>query len=184
VAGRTRMPADRVCVGGLTLDSGTSVRLLGSDGRNLPEDHRIRPGDVWDLTYSPRTATRPPHTEDVIVASGRPVRTVENIKASILELIDPWDCELDGIFDGQLAVTEHGTAFLRDDPPLPGSSTGFWIADRPVRLAPSGYGARYRFSGDGWLRRADTKPTPRNTPVRVRCEIASRVPGRLEGGGG
>jgi hypothetical protein len=44
------MGGGRVCVGGLEVGSGASVRLLGSDQHNLPEDHRIRPGEIWDIT--------------------------------------------------------------------------------------------------------------------------------------
>jgi hypothetical protein len=119
--------------GGIDLDSGASVRLLGSDTQNLLESHPIRPGDVWHLTCSPRPDLRPPHVEDVVVTAGKPMDRVANLRVAILELVDPWNCELDEIFDGRLAVTDVGTAFLRDEPPLPDHSVGFWVARTALR---------------------------------------------------
>jgi hypothetical protein len=133
VVARTRMGGDRVCVGGIDVDSRASVRLLGSDTQNLPESHPIRPGEIWNMTCSPRREVRPPHVEDVVVTAGKQISSVVNLKSAILELVEPWDCELEEIFDGRLAVTDAGTAFLRDEPPLPDRSTGFWNARTALR---------------------------------------------------
>jgi hypothetical protein len=133
VVARTRMGGDRVCVGGIDLDSGASVRLLGSDTQNLLESHPIRPGDIWNMTCSHRREPRPPHVEDVVVTAGKRLSRVANLRGAILELVEPWDCELDEIFDGRLAVTDAGTAFLRDEPPLPDRSVGFWAARTALR---------------------------------------------------
>ena len=66
VVARTRMRGDRVCVGGLEIETARSVRLMGSDGWNLHEDHPIRPGEIWDLAYEDHPDPTPPHVEDVI----------------------------------------------------------------------------------------------------------------------
>ncbi len=127
VVARTRMATDRVCVGGIELDTGQSLRLLGSDGRNLSEEHQIRPGAVWDLTYAnPPYGLEPPHVEDVIVSRGHKEQDVPDMKGAILQVWTPWECELDQIFDGHLDVTENGTAFLGPRSQLPAGSTGFW----------------------------------------------------------
>ena len=60
-----------MCVGGRALEDGSSVRLLGSDGRNLLEDHPIRPGAIWDIAYVPHAQVESPHVEDVIVSRGK-----------------------------------------------------------------------------------------------------------------
>jgi hypothetical protein len=130
----------------LEVGSGVSVRLLGSDQQNLSEDHRIRPGDIWDITCSPRAVMRPPHFEDVVVTAGRKEAEVAmaDMKGAILNLVDPWDRDLDEIFDGRLAVTDSGKAFLRDELVPLGYSTGFWSARKALRQA------KFEESGRGY----------------------------------
>jgi hypothetical protein len=135
VVARTRMGGDRVCVGGLALDDGTSTRLLGSDGWNLPEDHPIRPGEIWDLTYRPRDRVEPPHVEDVIVSRGKPIDTVSDMQAQILTLIEPWTERVESIFEGCLTTTDSGGAYLPPTGRMPSCSTGFWLSDRDVRVS-------------------------------------------------
>ncbi len=79
VVARTRMRGDRVCVGGLEVDTGRSLRLLGATGENLHEDHPIRPAEVWDLTYRDHSNPTAPHVEDVIVSHGRRLSTVTDM---------------------------------------------------------------------------------------------------------
>jgi hypothetical protein len=150
VVTRTKMSGDYVCVGGIEVESGKSLRLLGSDGFNLSGDHPIRPGAVWHLSYRPSTTVRPPHVEDVIVSRGRLIEEVADMKTAILDAWQPWDCDLDEIFQGRLHVTPKGTAFLRDEPPLPGSSTGFWVAHTPLTLDEK-WGPRYWFAGQSQI---------------------------------
>lgn len=151
VVARTRMYGDRVCVGGIEMDTGRSLRLLGSDGRNLSEEHRIRPGEVWELAYEDRRhGVEPPHVEDVIVRRGHKERDVDDLRTEILSLWTPWECPLDEIFDGTLDVTEHGSAFVAADGTLPEASTGFWLAQRSASH-DADY-QRYRFGGAGRIR--------------------------------
>jgi hypothetical protein len=146
VVARTRMGGDRVCVGGLALEDGASLRLLGSDGWNLPEEHPIRPGEIWDLSYGRRERVEPPHVEDVIVSHGKPVEKVADMKGQILRLIEPWAGPVESIFDGRLTTTDSGRGYLPPTGPLPRCSTGFWLADRPIRLSRfDDRGIRYWF---------------------------------------
>ena len=144
VVARTRMGGDRVCVGGLALNDGASLRLLGSDGGNLRETNPIRPGEVWDLSYRPRDEVKPPHTEDVIVSHGKMVERASDMKAQILGLTPPWEGAVESIFDRRLTTTEAGRAYLAPNGPMPSGSTGFWVADHDVRLSQFGdYGVSY-----------------------------------------
>jgi len=68
------------------------------------------------------------------------------MRAAILDVWQPWECELDEIFDGRLDVTDGGSAFLRDEPPLPPCSTGFWVSGREATIDSWG---RYWFDGAG-----------------------------------
>jgi Dual OB-containing domain len=154
VVARTKMAADRVCVGAIELGTGRSLRLLASDGGSLPEEHPIRPGAVWELAYNPKPVTHPPHLEDVVVSRGHLVEEVPDMKTAILAVWHPWECDVDEIFDGRLDVTENGTAFLRDEPPLPAGSTGFWHARQPATLNQWG---RYEFGGPNRIKSAKYK---------------------------
>jgi Dual OB-containing domain len=152
------MAGDRVCVGGIDIDSRKSLRLLGSDGRNLPESKPIRPSELWDLTYAAAPTVEPPHVEDVIVSRGRKVGDAGDMKATILELVVPWGGNVETIFGGRLDTTDHGTAFLRRDPTLPGASTGFWVASDDVRRSQfDDFGVKYWFPNGRAIRRVTYK---------------------------
>jgi hypothetical protein len=135
VAARTRMGGDRVCVGGIDTDSGRGVRLLGRTGNFLSVDHEIRPGELWNVQCTPAPQLRPPHMENVFVTGGRRLDRIADMRAAIVDLLDPWECELDEIFDGRLSFRDSGRAFLGPEPPLIQYSTGFWIARQPLRLS-------------------------------------------------
>jgi hypothetical protein len=165
VVARTRMPGDRVCVGAIEFDTGRSLRLKRPDGSNAFETHPIRPGTIWDLSYEPDPSVTPPHIEDVIVRGGYLVEDVADMRTTILDRWQPWDCDLDDIFEGQLHVTEHGTAFLRHGPRIPQCSTGFWLSRQPAMVDPWG---NYRFGGEGRIRRVTYKgmtPAAQTIPV-------------------
>ena len=153
VVARTRMYGDRVCVGGIEMDTGRSLRLMGSDGRNLSEEHPVRPGEVWELVYEePRRGIKAPHVEDVIVSRGHKERDANELKTEILSLWTPWECPLDEIFDGTLDTTESGTAFVPESGPVPNASTGFWLAQRSASFDAEYH--RYRFGSAGRIRSA------------------------------
>lgn len=151
VVARTRMGGDRVCVGGLEITSGRSVRLMGRDGWYLHEDHPIRPGEIWDLTYENHPHPTPPHVEDVIVSHGSRVSAVRDIHAEILAIVDPWRGPVGSIFDGRLQTTAHGKAYVGPHPPLPAGSVGFWVSDCPLTMSrnPAVQGRRYWFPEGG-----------------------------------
>lgn len=147
VLARTRMTADRVCVGGLEVDTGRSVRLLGSDWSNLHQDHPIRPGEVWDLTYRDHPDPTPPHVEDVIVSHGSRLRGVAEMRSELLAIVEPWRGPVESIFDGRLQTNVNGKAYVGPQPPLPSGSVGLWISEYPLSFSrvPAHQGRRYWF---------------------------------------
>jgi hypothetical protein len=165
VVARTRMTGNHVCVGGLELETGRSLRLLGSDGWNLLEEHPIRPGEIWELAYKDHPGPVPPHVEDVIVSHGHKVEEVDDMKATILGLIEPWRGGVDAIFDGRLVATDGGSGYVTRDPPLPTTSTGFWIASGALQRKTFDTATRYALPGGGPIRSvkyvgmADSIPT-------------------------
>jgi putative nucleic acid modification protein with dual OB domain len=151
IVARTRMRGDRVCVGGLEVETGRSVRLLGSDGWNLHEDHPIRPGEIWDLAYEDHPDPTPPHVEDLIVSHGSRVGVEGEMYSEILRLVDPWRGSVESIFDGRLQTTAEGKAYVGPQPPLPSGSVGFWLSDCPLTMTkyPAVQGRRYWFPEGG-----------------------------------
>lgn len=151
VVARTRMRGDRVCVGGLEVETGRSVRLLGSDGWSLHEDHPIRPAEIWDLTYEDHPDPTPPHVEDVIVRHGSRLAGVGDMQAELLKLVDPWRGPVESIFDGRLQTNAHGRAYVGPQPPLPSGGVGFWVSESPLARSkhPAAQGRRYWFREGG-----------------------------------
>lgn len=144
------MRGDRVCVGGYTLPDFKSVRLLGSDGRNMPADTRVEIGDVWMLDFGALAEPVAPHVEDVVVQSGRRERRVEDLEALLLDEGSPWSGPLTGIFDGLLRRSSTGKLGVPVDGPQPGGSTGLWIVDTPLRrIGDSDQRERYETAFDG-----------------------------------
>jgi hypothetical protein len=124
---------------------------MGSDGWNLHEDHPIRPGEIWDLTYEDRPDLTRPHVEDVIVSHGSRVTAVHDVYAEVLAIVDPWRGPVGSIFDGRLRTTAYGKAYVGPQPPLPMGSVGFWVSDCPLITSshPAAQGRRYWFPEGG-----------------------------------
>ena len=146
------MGASRVCVGAIEMDTHRSLRLLGSDGWNLHEDHPVRPGEIWDLAYRPHKDTEPPHVEDVIVSHGKRVEVVEQMKPAILRLVEPWRGGADATFGGRLVATDGGSGYITREPPLPRQSTGFWVATADLKRKTFDGATRYTVPGNGRIR--------------------------------
>ena len=170
------MAGDRVCVGAIELDTGRSLRLKRPDGTNAFEAHPIRPGTIWDLSYQSAASVTPPHIEDVIVSGGHWLEDVVDMKTAILDRWQPWDGDLDEIFDGQLEVTEGGSAFLRAAPNLPQYSTGFWLSTRQATIDAWG---RYWFEGGLRIKRVKYKGVTQASPDHPRWSLDPVLPRSL-----
>jgi hypothetical protein len=158
VVARTRISRDVVCVGGIDVETRRSLRLLGSDGHNLPEAKPIRPGEIWELAYTPALRVEPPHVEDVILSHGHKVDDIADMKSEIVQLMEPWQGRLETIFDGRLDTTDGGSAFIRRTPPLPSRSTGFWVAPDDVPKSKfDDYGVKYWFPDGQAIRKVTYK---------------------------
>ncbi|HXD71822.1 MAG TPA: hypothetical protein VN615_18280 [Gaiellales bacterium] len=142
VVARTQMFGPHVCVGGVELATGRSLRLKRLDGSNALESHPIRPGSIWEMAYTPCPSVVPPHVEDVLVSGGHWVEDVADMRSAILVSWQPWDCPLDEIFEGRLDATDGGSGFLPAGPVLPSCSTGFWLSRQRATIDSFG---RYRF---------------------------------------
>lgn len=150
VVSRTRMRQERVCVGGHALDDGfRSLRLLRKDGSNMFEKDPLAIGAVWDLDYEPRAGVSRPHVEDVLVRAGKRVDTVDGLRELLLENTRPWKGPPSVLFEGHVAGTPSGTAYVPPEEPLPGCSTGYWIPDAHVHKSVFEQKVRYQYAGGG-----------------------------------
>lgn len=130
IVSRTRMRHARVCVGGHDLEHRfRSLRLLQNDGTNMLEKTRLVIGDVWDLDFRDKPGVQPPHVEDVIVKSGKRVDRVSPLAPFLRERVGLWRGRPEELFDGHVVGTPSGTAYVPDEDPLPGRSTGYWLPD-------------------------------------------------------
>lgn len=139
-----------VCVGGHDLNNDMrSVRLLKPDGANMPADTGFAVGHIWDLDYTPREHTTPPHVEDVLVSreTARHLGDQPELDAFLRANAVVWEGPP---FEGRLARTEAGAGYVPVDGPFPSCSTGYWLA--PADLWLDNYG-RYRFKGSDGTRR-------------------------------
>lgn len=137
IVAKTRMTG-HVCVGGLVLDTGQSIRLLRPDGYNQPMDIGYEIGRIWDLDFEPLLETTPPHVEDVLVYKRLPLSQVSDLRSYLLQQVNPWQGSPEHLFDGLLQYTVNGSGYISRNTGIPGCSTGFWIPDRSLRMVSGG----------------------------------------------
>lgn len=134
------------CVGGLVLSSNRYVRLLNPGNSNQPIDTDFEVGDVWDIAFTNRSHTHPPHVEDVIITSKRRIR--QNIDLAELieerDLVD-WTGHIDNLYDGLLSWTDSGSGYIPEDGDMPSQSVGFWMPNRDLTKVVFGQKIKYRF---------------------------------------
>ena len=133
IVSRTRMHSG-VCIGGLTRDEFTSVRLMPPDGeRSWPEASPFHIGEVWDLDLAIPTTIDPPHVEDRLVSAERRVATQSGLDRWLGANVSPWSGDLHATFGGLLQLTRGGAAYIGRDR-ISRQSVGFWRPDHDLVL--------------------------------------------------
>lgn len=129
IVSKTRM-INKHCIGGLSLETYKSLRLLTKDNENQPLDSRYEIGQVWELDFKKSKATRAPHTEDVSVFNNRFIKVYPDSRLSKLirenctDLIWKSPTEL---FNGTLRFTNNGSGYVSENGNVPDLSTGYWL---------------------------------------------------------
>ncbi len=131
------MGGTSACVGALGLDDGRSLRLFDPVAQ-YPSSNDYQIGQVWKLELRQKASIRPPHIEDVLVASRRFIRVDPNPHSTILDRVEPWEVPLELVFEGTLQEA-NGKLYVGPNGSCPSCSTGFWIADRRLVLVGSRY---------------------------------------------
>lgn len=149
VVSRTRMGDGMVCVGGVDIDNGVSVRLLTANGgHETAGDCPYEIWDIWDIDYYLSQRRPNPHTEDANVTRREKVDRVDapnmsvNRFSAVLEglRIPLFRGSLFSVFDGKLKLTDMDKLYISKED-VPAYSTCFWINDK--RLL--GYESRGRW---------------------------------------
>lgn len=123
------------CVGGLIINNNRFVRLLNQGNWDQFVDTDFMIGDVWDINFSDRLDSEPPHTEDVIIQAKRYIKKIRNITDFIIKSGIPiYRGNPSNIFNGLLRWTSNGSGYIGDKNNLPEHSVGFWISDKDLFL--------------------------------------------------
>jgi len=147
IVAKTRMGAG-VCVGGISLDDGRSVRLIDAhvDMHEGGGAH-YRVGEVWEIEAEAIEVT-PPHVEDIRVLSSRWTGRRRNVTPVIEAHMAPVTGALAEVFAGCLQRAPGGALYVSEAAGLPPSSTCFWRPDRPLRRIETEHRIRYVYPGD------------------------------------
>jgi hypothetical protein len=183
------MRQGRICVGAHDLDSFRSLRLFRNDGTYLGEDALLEIGEIWELEYTDRPGATPPHLEDVLVEAGSATRRgrEQDLGHLVLARDTVWRA-VPALFDGRLRFTSAGSAYVPAEGPFPTRSTGYWLIDGPLTRFTFGEKIKYRWDGEGDLRRMpyvgvaeSVALIPPGTLVRLSLSRPNAPPGQPNG---
>lgn len=149
IVSKTKMAKDKVCVGGVDIDSHCSVRLMDKYGfHESLSDCPYNIFEIWDVEYVKYSTRKLPHSaEDVRVIRRVKLDELEE-RISCVDLfkrngINVYEGSIRNIFDGCLNATDSGALYITESN-IPNHSTCFWIADQD--LARNDYQGKVRYN--------------------------------------
>jgi hypothetical protein len=145
IVSKTKMTG-RYCVGGLTADGRESLRLLQADGSNQPPETPYDVGEVWEIDGQRKPDCLPPHLEDFLATQRHQLGREPRLAQFLSERIRPWRGGPEVLFDGLIRFTGNRSGYISRQNKLPSCSTGFWLADRPLRLVQDKGKASYHYA--------------------------------------
>lgn len=153
ILSKTHMNNGLACVGGITF-SGRYVRLLDPRGNNQPEDTDLALKQGWEIEFTERPNSTPPHVEDILVQNREKKGKLKN-SITIKDFIEKknitiWRGHPDELFDKLIQWTAGGSGFIDKNGGIPNHSVGFWVSDQDLRRKDF-MGIRYQYpSMIGW----------------------------------
>jgi hypothetical protein len=133
VVAKTHMGTEKACVGGLSLQTYKNVRLLLPGNNNHPANTHFEVGQIWNLDLRQAAHPTPPHVEDQIISQQTLVGLQMNMRAKILQHIEPWKGGLTQLFDGYLQ-SDGNSCYIARKAGIPACSTGYWLTTLPLTL--------------------------------------------------
>lgn len=146
IVAKTRMSGGMFCVGGLSADDGTSLRLLQPNGLNQPPDSPFDTGEIWVIDGRRKPDCVAPHIEDFLVTQKHLLGRQPLLAQFLLKRVNPWRGSPDRLFDGLIRFTWNRSGYISRRNQLPGCSTGFWLSDRTLSLDQQGEKASYHYA--------------------------------------
>lgn len=144
IVAKTRM-GNGACIGAVTFN-GRSLRLIPSDKKsNEPFNMAYNLGDVWEIDCQPDAALVPPHVENVLVTSARPMPPIGDIASFVQQQLPPLAGGLDVLFEGLAQSTTAGGLYISERTGIPAVSTLFWQPDQPLVRDDGGDPICYRY---------------------------------------
>jgi hypothetical protein len=132
IVSRTVMKSRR-CIGGICLKTAKSLRLMDSNGSNLPAETPFEIGQVWEISGSPRGDLTPPHLEDYQLGGYQRRERTMDVRETVLRnrtVFEKqgrfWEGLMADTFGGALHFTARGSGYLGQPANLR-VSTGFWL---------------------------------------------------------
>ena len=155
IVGKTKM-GSQLCLGGILLGSGRSVRLLPSSGLGHSPDKPIYLCEVWNLELRevPASEITAPHTEDIRTIRGRRLRRYSG--AELLKVLH--DCvsvetvHPTELFDCRIRFSKSKRGYVSPKDGVPQFSTGFWRFLLPLLKVSTDDATRFwAFDDDGTM---------------------------------
>lgn len=144
-----------VCLGGLVLNTGRSVRLLPFDsGYSHPMDTHFDLGHIWDLELEDVPNKNPPHTEDMRIKGFQqyiqtiPKPELKDFLLNQVQVNAPLVPHPSALFNGLIRFTQYNPqtggrrGYVSRADGL-GYSTGFWRFNQWLYKYEAGGAARY-----------------------------------------
>lgn len=142
IVGKTRMNTG-CCIGAISLDNNSSLRLLESNGTNPPRNTQYEIGQIWNVKFERLNNPVPPHTEDILVIERKLIGFEQNVYNEILKRTTPHRGSIDGLHNGLIQFTSNGSGYISERTGVPTYSTCFWIPDRDLNIEREGTKVRY-----------------------------------------
>lgn len=121
-----------LCIGGFDCDMHKNVRLIPAGRTSHPKDTPYEVGQAWEMDFYAAPALTPPHVEDVIVTRDQYISRVPDIGSVLLQQAQIWRGAPTELFDGLLSF-RNGKGYIHKLRGISRGSTGFWIADKPLK---------------------------------------------------
>ena len=131
IVAKTRISSG-VCVSGLTRSS-KSIRLIPKGRFNQPIDTEFEVGQASGYRFQEVVEVDPPHVEDVIIINKHYKGHVDNLRQTLMNVIQPWHGGPENLFDKMLTI-EGRKCYVPKSGPIPSCSTGYWLPDRQLTL--------------------------------------------------
>lgn len=154
IVSKTKMSSND-CVGGIVTKTGQFVRLLDESGRNQPENCDFEIGEIWDIKFSSRNNSTPPHREDILISSK--TNTQKSVSKKRLSEWIPnnfadkvWRGSPDSLFNEMIRFTPSGSGFINKENGTPNYSVGFWIADKNLTRRDYKGKVKYNYPSSNW----------------------------------